>query len=103
MTLLQFSRDKLRAITVGKASDKKDDEPSETVDRVSTAVADGIVTELYKVIDELRATAMHGASRRRGLHSGRRCDGGGRGKSACGARSARPTWVMRRCCKCATV
>ena len=58
MTLLQLSRNKLRAITVAKVSDKKDDEPSETVDRVypiATAVADGIVTQLYKVIDELRA------------------------------------------------
>jgi hypothetical protein len=58
MTLLQFSKDRLRAITVGKVSDKKDDEPSETVDRVypiATAVADGIVTQLHKMIDDLRA------------------------------------------------
>jgi hypothetical protein len=58
MMLLQFSKDRLRAITGGKVSDKKDDEPSEKVDRVypiATTVADGIVTQLYKVIDELRA------------------------------------------------
>ena len=62
---LQFSRNRLRAIINGKPSDTKDEggEPAGCVYPIAIAVADGIVTELYKVIDVLRAD----------LHYRRRC------------------------------
>jgi hypothetical protein len=54
---LQFNRNGLRAIIAGKCSDTKDEggEAAESLYPIAIAVADGIVTELYKVIDALRA------------------------------------------------
>jgi hypothetical protein len=48
---LQFSRNGLRAIIGGKPSDMKDEggEAAESVFPIAIAVADGIVTELYKI------------------------------------------------------
>ena len=53
MTLLQLSRNGLRAITGGKISDGNDQ--ADRVYPIATAATDAVVTELYKVIDELRA------------------------------------------------
>jgi hypothetical protein len=53
MTLLQLSRNGLRAITGGKISEGNDQ--ADRVYPIATAAADAVVTELYKVIDELRA------------------------------------------------
>jgi hypothetical protein len=54
---LRFSRNGLRAIIGGKPSDMKDEggEAAESVYPIAIAVADGIVTELCKVIEALRA------------------------------------------------
>jgi len=62
---LQFNRNRLRAIIAGKCSDTKDEggEVAESIYPIAIAVADGIVTELFKVIDALRAD----------LHYRRRC------------------------------
>jgi hypothetical protein len=63
----------LRAITGGKVSDTKD-EGGEVAEiyPIAIAIADGIVTELYKVIEALRAD----------LHYRRHRGAGGYAKSA---------------------